>query len=144
MYLSGGLSSCSGKQYMPSLLFSVSLELGNRKKRKRLTLLLSRRNLCLMSLHLMLSFFFLPSTCPLFPLFLISRSLYLSLPLLALLSWSHSECKAIALCNTELFWESKCHLTLTLHSVCFATGRLWVILISCHPPTQIHTHTLYI
>lgn len=126
-----------------SMLFSTSLELGSGdcKKRKRLILLVSGRNLCLMFLHLTLLFYFHHQPAHSFLLFPFFKSVIHSFYLapLTLLSPSHSECKATAWWNAELFWESKCHFThITFSLFCHREGVGNFDLV---PPTHTNTYT---
>lgn len=97
---------------------------------------------CLMILHFRLFYFHHQPAhfCLFFPYFYQLYVLFISLTRPScILSPGHTECKAIAQRNSS---GRANVIPYTLHSVRFATGRVWVILISCHAPTQIHIHTL--
>lgn len=82
----------------------------------------------------------------------ISLSTFVSFPLfhslpshsLSVLSPGHAENRATAQCNTRLFRESKCHSTNVTFKSVLPQGGWWAISILCHPPTQMHIHTLYL
>lgn len=127
-----------------SMLFSTFLDLLNEDHKKRLILLVSRRNLCLMILHFRLFYFHHQPAhfCLFFPLFLpVVCSLYLSHSALMYSfsrpHWMQSHS------SVKLFWESKCHsIHITFSPFCHgeAVGNFDLV---PRTHTNTYTHTMF-
>lgn len=122
--------------------FSTSSDFGNeihKKKKTAVILVVSRKNLCLMFLPFMPVFYFHRQPAHFlhcFPFIICCLSVSLSHHI----SFLQATLNAKPYLSERLNPSGRANvIPYTTRCTLFATGRVWVILILCHPPTQMHS-----